>query len=87
MRGIINISAALDIPNDAHMECRIGARQSIDVTFGTWEGGAELHFERYALERFVELATLALDEPGPADPKGPPLLLVSPGSEVRKEEN
>ncbi len=81
-KGIANISACIEVPNDCHLECRIDPQRNAEFTFGTWEGGAELHMERYALERFLELATWALNEPAVPDSSGPPLMMISPGSSV-----
>lgn len=86
MKGIVTISATLDISNDCHMESRINRATEVEFTFGTWEGSVEMIFERYALERFVELASRALESAAPPDPKAPPTLLISPTSEVREVE-
>jgi hypothetical protein len=82
MKGIVTISATLDISNDCHMESRINREPEVEFTFGTWQGSVEVIFERYALERFVELATQALDARIPPDAKAPPTLLISRTSEV-----
>lgn len=86
MKGIVSISATLDISNDCQLESRVNREPEIEFTFGTWEGSVELIFARYALERFVELATRALEARVPASPKEPPILLLSPGSEIRSVE-
>lgn len=82
MTGIVKVSASADISNNAHIECRIDATRNIEVTLGTWEGAIELLFERHALERFVDLANLALDEPPPVDAKTPPPSFASRPDEV-----
>lgn len=75
---IANISACIEVPDGCHLECRFGARGTVEFTFGTWQGGAEVHFERYALERFMELVTWALDQSGgPVDASSPPPMMVS----------
>ncbi len=84
MKGIVTISATLDISNDCRMETRVHREPDIEFTFGTWEGSVELVFERYALERFLELATEALDAPVPANAKEPPKILLSEPSTVRE---
>jgi hypothetical protein len=86
MNGMASISACVDVSNDCQLECRIDGKRDVEFTFGTWEGGVELHVERYALERFVELAMAALNEPVPADPKAPRPVMISPGSEIRLGE-
>ena len=82
MKGIVTISATLDISNDCRMESRINRAPEVEFTFGTWQGSVEVIFERYALERFVELATQALEAQVPADAKAPPTMLISPASEI-----
>ncbi len=49
--GIANISACIEVPDGCQMESRIGAHGTVEFTFGTWQGGAEVHFERYAPRR------------------------------------
>ena len=75
--GVANISACIEVPDGCHLECRIGAHGTVEFTFGTWQGGAEVHFERYALERFMELVTWSLDQSRPVDPSSPPLMMIS----------
>ena len=70
-----NVSACIEIPNGCQMKCHVGAHGTAEFTFGTWQGGAEVHFERHALERFLELATWARDQSGPVDPSCPPMMV------------
>ena len=77
MKDIVTMSATLDISNDCCMESRVIREPDIEFTFGTWEGSVELVFERFALKRFVELATRALEAPVPAGRNTPPVLLSS----------
>jgi hypothetical protein len=86
VKGIVSISATLDISNDCKMESRVNRETEIEFTFGTWEGSVEMVFARYALERFVELAGKALEAPVPAGPKEPPTTLLSPPSEIQSVE-
>ena len=83
MKGIVTISATMDISNDCRMETRVNREPDIEFSFGTWEGSVEVVFERYALERFVELASEALDARVPANAKEPPTILISEPSTVR----
>ena len=83
MKGIVSISATLDISNDCKIESRVNREPEIEFTFGTWEGSVEMIFARYALERFVELASRALEAPAPVNQKEPPTMLLSPPSEIQ----
>lgn len=83
MKGIVSISATLDISNDCKIESRVNREPEIEFTFGTWEGSVEMIFARYALERFVELASRALEAPVPVNEKEPPTMLLSPPSEIQ----
>lgn len=83
MKGIVSISATLDISNDCKIESRVNREPEIEFTFGTWEGSVEMIFARYALERFVELASRALEAPVPVNQKEPPTMLLSPPSEIQ----
>jgi hypothetical protein len=78
--NIAYISANIDIPNGCPMECRINMKGEIEFSIGTWQGGVEILFDRYALERFSELATTALAEPVPANPEAARPILRSPGT-------
>jgi hypothetical protein len=65
---IVHISATLDVPNGCPMECRVNMKGEIEFSLGSWQGSIELLFDRYALQRFTELATGALTQPVPANP-------------------
>lgn len=64
---IAYISANLDVPNGCPISCRLNATNGIEFSIGTFRGGIEILFDRYALQRFTELATAALNEPIPAN--------------------
>lgn len=59
----VQTSGWFGIQNGTAMTCRINVQHDIEFTLGTWHAGLELAFEKYALERFVKLATAALNEP------------------------
>lgn len=68
MDNITYISANIDVPNGCAIGCRVNAQGQIEFSLGTWKGGVEIIFDRYALECFTELASAALNEPVPANP-------------------
>lgn len=59
----IQSSAWIGVQNDTSISCRLNGHHDIEFSLGTWKASAELVFERYALERFVELAKTALAQP------------------------
>lgn len=65
--GEVQVSGWFGVQNDTAISCRINVKHEVEFTVGTWRSGVELVFERYALERFVKLATAALNEPLEAD--------------------
>jgi hypothetical protein len=72
-----NVAAWLEIPDDCEFAVRYTVGGELLFMIGD---GVDVLFEPDALGRFVALATEALAQPAPANPKADRPMLVSPAA-------
>lgn len=71
------VSVWLDVPDGCRMRAEFTGDRDIQITFGNPSDGANMLFEREALERFVNLASELLAVPLPEDWKADLPVLVA----------
>ena len=57
----------LDIPEDCRVSGEFTADHDAHIVFGDLRDGVEMHIERPALKRFIQVATELLAQPIPVD--------------------